>query len=224
MNIFLDFDGTLVDISNKYWWVYSEFFRLHGGREPDRENLWQAKRDGASDASLLEAARLDPRLAPDLKSHIQRHVETDAALELDRVFPGTESLLDELRALHALVLISARKNPQNLVNQIRRLGLDKYFAEILTASDESSRFPDGHTAKSILLTRSRWLPPGTQALIAGDAAMDIYTGKALGIKTCAVLSGIRSRSFLERLQPDHILDSVHQLPGIVGRIGYKTAK
>ncbi len=215
MNLFLDFDGTLVDISEKYWWVYSGFMQSRGGALPARELFWQTKRDGGSDATLLSSAGLDPRLAPELKAHIQGNIETNAALSRDTVFPGTESLLESLGRSHTLILISARKNPSNLRDQITSLGLDRYFAEILTAAGENESLPGGHTAKSVVLSGSRWIKPGAEALIAGDAAMDVLTGKALGIRTCAVLSGIRTRRFLEKLQPDHIVDSIHHLPAIL---------
>ena len=45
----------------------------------------------------------------------------------------------------------------------------------------------------------------------GDTGHDINTGKKIGIKTCAVLSGFMSRSALEDYKPDLILNNVSLL-------------
>jgi phosphoglycolate phosphatase len=50
-----------------------------------------------------------------------------------------------------------------------------------------------------------------QAMMVGDAPIDIAAGKALGLKTIAVLTGGHRREALLASQPDLILDSVADL-------------
>ena len=65
--------------------------------------------------------------------------------------------------------------------------------------------------------------PAQQAVIVGDGPIDITAGKALGLKTVAVLTGGDRRESLLASQPDLILDSVADLlprlagPGVSGR-------
>ncbi len=50
-----------------------------------------------------------------------------------------------------------------------------------------------------------------QAMMVGDGPIDITAGKALGLKTVAVLTGGHGREALRASQPDLILDSVADL-------------
>jgi phosphoglycolate phosphatase len=59
--------------------------------------------------------------------------------------------------------------------------------------------------------------PAQQAVMVGDGPIDITAGKALGLRTVAVLTGGGSRASLLASQPDVILDSVADLlPRLAG--------
>ena len=57
--------------------------------------------------------------------------------------------------------------------------------------------------------------PAQQAVMVGDGPIDISAGKALGLRTIAVLTGGDRRELLLASQPDLILDSVADLLSIV---------
>jgi phosphoglycolate phosphatase len=62
--------------------------------------------------------------------------------------------------------------------------------------------------------------PGREAVMVGDGPIDIAAGKALGLKTVAVLTGGARRESLLASQPDLILDSVADLiPRLAGARG-----
>jgi phosphoglycolate phosphatase len=46
----------------------------------------------------------------------------------------------------------------------------------------------------------------------GDTSMDIAAGRAAGMKTIGVLTGFDSRDDLLQQNPDHIIDSILDLP------------
>jgi phosphoglycolate phosphatase-like HAD superfamily hydrolase len=216
MNLLLDFDGTLVDIADKYWWAYTEFFLARGAALPDRAAFWSAKRDGADEARLLVLAAQNPSLAGELRQHIRNTIETEPALMRDRPLPGIIGLLSGLGEKHSLVLVSARADPRKLRGQIERLGFLGFLSEIITADEDCGALRTGETPKSRVLEGSRWLRE--PAIMIGDAKMDVDTAKALGIPSCAVLSGIRSHSFLDNLRPDYIIDSVFEIAGVLARL------
>jgi len=59
--------------------------------------------------------------------------------------------------------------------------------------------------------------PAQQAVMVGDGPIDITAGKALGLKTVAVLTGGDQRELLRASQPDLILNSVADLlPRLAG--------
>lgn len=47
--------------------------------------------------------------------------------------------------------------------------------------------------------------------VIGDAVVDIITGKNAGAKTIAVPYGLDTKEELQKVRPDHIIDSVTQL-------------
>jgi phosphoglycolate phosphatase-like HAD superfamily hydrolase len=55
-------------------------------------------------------------------------------------------------------------------------------------------------------------------LIVGDTEVDIRAGKAVRIKTVAVLSGIRDRAALEAEAPDAIVSDLHGLEDVIKRL------
>jgi phosphoglycolate phosphatase len=57
--------------------------------------------------------------------------------------------------------------------------------------------------------------PAQQAVMVGDGPIDMSAGKALGLRTIAVLTGGDRRELLLASQPDLILDSVADLLSIV---------
>jgi phosphoglycolate phosphatase-like HAD superfamily hydrolase len=97
--------------------------------------------------------------------------------------------------------------------QLDALELRPFFEAVLVGSPLSGV---ASAVKAGLLRQSRWLRPG--ALIVGDTEVDIRAGKAVGIKTVAVLSGIRSRAALEAEAPDAIVDDLHGLDDILFRL------
>jgi len=64
--------------------------------------------------------------------------------------------------------------------------------------------------------------PAHMAVMVGDGPIDITAGKALGLKTVAVLTGGNRREALAASQPDLILDSVADLLPRVLRQGATT--
>ena len=94
------------------------------------------------------------------------------------------------------------------MNELSWLGIDKYFKKILTGHSET----DGYAKKIELI--STVIAKDEIALIVGDTEADIITGKKLGFKTVAVLSGIRNREILALLNPDFIIRDIGKLSDI----------
>ena len=52
----------------------------------------------------------------------------------------------------------------------------------------------------------------------GDTVMDILEGKNAGVRTVAVLTGTQTRLDLAAAEPDFILESVRELPGVLSSV------
>jgi phosphoglycolate phosphatase len=75
---------------------------------------------------------------------------------------------------------------------------------------EAVRFVKPHP-EHLDLALKRLQVPAQQAVMVGDGAIDITAGKAVGLKTIAVLTGGNRREALVASQPDLILESVADL-------------
>jgi phosphoglycolate phosphatase len=107
--------------------------------------------------------------------------------------------LDRLSKKATLHICTARQYRQSALDQLDRLGLLSYFNTVMVT--EQSKSKDELITSTVLeLSPNDW--------IVGDTGKDIQVGHALGIKTCAVLSGFLSKKSLLPYKPDLILQSV----------------
>jgi phosphoglycolate phosphatase len=211
--IFLDFDGVLLDVSERYFRVHRALIQPCLGAGLDRTLYWNLKRQGRPIRDILEA---DGATEVDESTYRKLFVKTIEAREFlvhDVLIPGTREIVASLAHRHPLTLVTLRQEPDHLAMQLDALELRPFFEAVLVGSPLSGV---ASAVKAGLLRESRWLRPG--ALIVGDTEVDIRAGKAVGIKTVAVLSGIRSREALEAEAPDAIVDDLHGLEGVLSRL------
>lgn len=211
--LLLDFDGTLVDVRDKYYFVYSSYARQHGRTPIPSDEFWELKRSNAPESVILQRTGIPPSSVT-LAEFVRDHVETEAALRHDTLFPWTHDALRGLSAKHECVLLSARRDRAQLLRQLSSLGLTSYFRAVICAVHlpEHQVHPED-TPKAVALADTTLTRP---ALIAGDSGMDILTGRRLSLSTCAVTSGIRDENVLRSYSPDYLVPNLEYLPAIVG--------
>ncbi|HZV64704.1 MAG TPA: HAD hydrolase-like protein [Telluria sp.] len=196
MNIVFDLDGTLIDSRQR---LYRLFQQLAPAPALSFERYWDFKRSKVSNELIL-ARELG--FAPDAIALFVREwmalIESPAFLDLDANFDGMHATLALLRDTAALHVCTARQLREPALGQLERLGLLEYFDSVLVTCQSDS--------KEALIAAQ--LPQrSAQDWLIGDTGKDIQVGKALGMRTCAVLSGFLSRASLEPYGPDLILDS-----------------
>ena len=201
MNFFLDLDGTLLDGRRRYFLVHCRSLSMPAVLTQDE--YWGLKQRRVSEKDILhlhypfaDYAAYGARRLPML--------EDEELLKEDTLFPWTVDVLTELAACGTLFLVTLRRHADRLERQLERLGLLSRFAAILTAPPT-----DDPAATKAALIRP-YAHPGDW--IIGDTEADTGAGKMLGLRTCAVLSGIRDSSFLEPIHPDLLLASIQEFP------------
>jgi phosphoglycolate phosphatase len=209
--IFLDLDGPLLDVSARYIALHRHVLAELGRNGLPGLTYWQRKRSRCSEECILAEAGA----AVCADSYVRRRlalIETPEFLVHDRPWPWTHATLDRLGAVSPLVLVTARANRQLLLEQLDRLGLASFFHEIL--STPAGLRVDEEKADLIrnYLTRHRY--PSDGHMMVGDTEADVGAGKLAGLRTAAVLSGIRNREFLLQAQPDFLLSDIRELPFI----------
>jgi phosphoglycolate phosphatase-like HAD superfamily hydrolase len=205
--IFFDLDGTLLDVRLRHCRVHREVVLGLGGQEPDAADYWQRKRQGEPLASLL-ADGGNPR--PDETAYRQRwlaRIEAFDMLRLDEPFNGVRNLLTNLAASRPMGLVTLRQNSDALRQQLDWLGLASCFTTILSSPATAGRESE---IKCELLRYSSQAAPG--AVMVGDTEIDLRAGRAAGLRTVGVLSGLRNEHRLRQERPDALIESVASLP------------
>ena len=201
LKVFFDLDGTLLDVSERNYRVYSEVTKQFGGTPMDKTTYWDLKRKKTKWPELLPLSKLDAAIEREFLEVFITKIEDPKYLELDVLLPNAVRVLEEVSSKAACRLVSLRRNEANLHKELERLKLNDYFVEILSGHSES----DGYD-KKIELIKSRL--GNSRGVIIGDTEADIVTGKNLGLTTVAMLSGIRDEKFLEVLEPDYMLNDI----------------
>lgn len=208
--IFLDFDGTVIDVSARHYEVYRAVIKKYTSKNILSKNRYWEKR--CSGMSFVKVIQETHKLSDD--SYSERRyielIEMPRFLNLDRKFKGVKSVLKRLKAHGNVVLVTLRHNRKNLNRQLKQVGLDRAFDQVL--SDTGGGFGAKET-KQKLIENSPF--KSEIKYIVGDTEVDIESGRAAGCITIAVCSGMRQREYLNSFSPDHIIDSILELPDVI---------
>jgi phosphoglycolate phosphatase len=207
-SLFLDLDGPILDVSERYFRVHQYILKELGSRRlvRSKSSYWNMKRDRQPLSAILEKLS-QPRVDQAAFSRLWlANIESPEYLILDQVIPGATKQLLELGRLFTLVLVTLRHNRNGVHEQLRNLGLQPLLTKVLCqapAQDRSWEVKRDLIAESGLISNAAW--------IVGDTEVDIRAGKALGMGTVAVLSGIRNLKNLKAVSPDLIVKDIRHL-------------
>ncbi len=204
--IFLDLDGTLLDSTDAYIEAARIAFRAIGIQAPEDKVLLEIPKRIEQHQSIDELIRGDTKgfLSVYFKAY---YSVTEAKSKL---MPNVEDTLQTLCEHSKLAVITMRHCPNEVVyKQLDYLGVAKYFTHIVTSMDAPKPKP---SPDALLHCASAFGLELDDCLIAGDSLNDVRAGKAAGVKTVAVLSGLYHRNELAKEKPDLIIPDVNSLP------------
>lgn len=196
-NIFFDLDGTLIDSKSR---LYHLFQHLVPQSRLSYDDYWAFKQEKVSnEAILLNVFGFDKAAIQIFVTDWMKYIESPEFLAYDKKLPKVDQALNRLNKQATLHICTARQFRQKAVDQLDRLELLPYFASVMVTEQNKSK-DELITSTVFNLSSNDWM--------IGDTGKDIQVGHALGIKTCAVLSGFLSEKSLRLYKPDLILPSV----------------
>lgn len=196
MNLVFDLDGTLIDARPR---MYQLFCQLVPQAGLSFEAYWDYKRAKVSHEQLLQRLLdYDAAQLAQFNQHWMAAIESPAMLALDTPLAGVGATLQRLQQQASLHVCTARQLRQPVLDQLEQLELLPYFDSVLVTQQRNSK--QELIATLPQLSSADWM--------FGDTGHDINTGKALGMHTCAVLSGFLSHASLLPYKAELILDSV----------------
>lgn len=210
MTLFLDFDGPILDVAERYHRVHQDLVgAAHAGAFTTAE-FWELKRNRTPVREILQRCGAAPESLEAYSAGWLREIEAPARFGTDVVHPGVADALREWCARHRLVLVTLRQDAAQVRAELERFRLAGCFSDVLVGDP---RIRDGWQTKATLIRGSRWFEPG--GAMAGDTEIDLRAARLVGLKSIGVLSGIRNRRLLELEKPDHLLDKLVDLPQVL---------
>lgn len=204
--IFLDLDGTVLDVSTRYCRVHRETVEMRGGWPFPNSVYWEAKRNLVPELEILARCGLPPEAVWEAAADRRRKLESPRYLDLDEPWPWMADVLTQLEDLGRLAIVTLRHHPDRLERQVQRIGLHLFCEPVISGPGDGT--PE---AKAALIQRSGidWAPG---SVLVGDTEVDVASGRALGLRTVALGCGIRNPALLAACSPDVLLEDLRQVP------------
>ena len=203
--VVFDFDGTIVDSMKII------FDALNGALS--RRNLPTISLDllgrmaGRPISDILNAEMTVPE---PIKKAVEKDV-FNAYAEFCRtscqLLPNVESTLKALKSkgVKLGLLTTTPRKPLKAV--VRQLAIGKYF-DIMLAKDDAKNKPDPDGLKQII---TEFGIRKDECLYVGDSPTDVLTGKAAGVRTIAITTGVTTMEQLKEKKPDDFITDMEQL-------------
>ena len=238
--IFCDFDGPVVDVSDRYYSTYYlaladtiQFYRESSQGIEDlslqpnlavlsKEQFWEMKQNRIPDLQIARQSGLQNEEIDFFMRRVVKIVNSPDLLQQDKIQIGASWAL---KLLHSegfrLVLVTLRDRTE-ATHMLAKYGVLGLFSGIYGSDNRQAAYQNYTELKTQFLARAiaecdnRASRNG--AWIVGDTEADILAGKAMQIQTIGLTCGIRSYHQLSQLHPTVIetdlLSAARHLVGI----------
>lgn len=217
--IFCDFDGPIVDVSERYYMTYRQGLEhmqamTDGGagsiRYLSKAQFWTFKQNRIPDRQIahwsgLEGPQIDGFL--DLVSGLVNH---PSLLSYDQMQANAYAGLSIFQQCGVRVVLVTLRPPDQVMQFLAQHRLeggisDLYGMPTAQAVYQNHAHHKIERLQSAMANQKRLGYNLQHAWMIGDTEADIMAGQALGIETVAVTCGIRSQSYLQSFRPTHLM-------------------
>ena len=198
--IFIDLDGTIIDVWRRYFSILADFFDLTTDMFDAYRSLKKAIPDDRKLLSKLlnaDSARINKYL-----EFKRNNLETKNYLDMDTLLINAD-ILKKHFDLYQFSVLTIRRNRDALVDQYQTLGI-----EFLTQSTIVVN-PGGIDSKRNWLTEN--VSKIDQLIVIGDSEIDMATGGLSLCKTIFVNTGLRPfESIRKTYTPDFVYPDINE--------------
>ena len=212
MRIITDFDGPVMDLSDRYYHVYQ--LCLAQVREPNQSikiltkaEFWAYKRAKVSERQVGISSGLTAAQAEIFKQIRDRTAHQLKYLPFDRVIPGAIPALEQIKASGVDLIVMTLRRTCELNVAFEQYGLDRFFPldRRYCLADDYQKQGDIKDKTQLMAQALSELKSEPNTWMIGDTETDIIAAQTHGIRVIGVLSGIRDLDRLEQYQPDRIV-------------------
>jgi len=196
--IFFDLDGTLIDYSKRNYYTYKLLIKKYKLRTLPFNTYWKLKR---SKTIVVDNQNFS--------NDFINLIESPNALKKDRLFKYSKKVLALLKDKgYELYLVSYRASRKQTILQLKSLGIYDYFTEVCLGKGIN-----GNITKSKYIKKH--IKKDDDVYVVGDTEDDILAAKKVNAISIAVLSGIRNKKILLKLNPNFIISDIRSLSKII---------
>ncbi|MDA0269148.1 MAG: HAD family hydrolase [Cyanobacteria bacterium] len=220
--IFTDFDGPIMDVSERYYQVYQDCLKQvqEIGQELtvlSKADFWRLKRAQIPERQIGQFSGLHDDQARYFARLRRETVHNAPYLIYDQVLPGAIAALEHLQSLgYELVVMTMRRN-QTLNQALKHHNLERFFAP-----QHRYCIPDDHLKAADIVEKPRLmgqaladLPSAQSTWMVGDTEADMAAAHAHDIPIIAVLSGIRDRERLLACNPTWVANNLFEAVQVI---------
>ena len=208
--IIFDLDGTLInsieDITNALNYAFGPY------GISDLTTSEVTKLIGEGPLKLVQDVLTERNLLSDTKVLVTRFIDYYTSHPADKtvLYPGTGEMLEAFKGLKMAIVTNKTEELSRRI--LKKFELDAYFDMVVAVDTIAQRKPSPGPVMHVLSAFN--LTP-EDAIIVGDSAIDIQTGKASFVRTVAVTHGYGKDGFQK--EADFIISSLPELIDIVKR-------
>lgn len=210
--VIFDLDGTILDSLDAFWRAFNAGVATFKLEPVVKERLLVLMNRGASLAEILgdiypalgaEAASLTVEgIMVEIRKEYLARSEDEVELT-----SGAQEMLSRLRlgGLKIGVVTSRTVIPEKGWRELTKLQV-AHFIDVMVTGAKARRKPAPDTIIECL-KRLELLPE--ECIFVGDSQVDIIAGRAAGVRTVAVATGVTRLQALAAELPDFIFDDLH---------------
>ena len=207
--VFFDVDGTLADARRDIASAMNRVLKALGRPERSAEEISSYIGTGVKDLISKSLGGGDPGLVDRATALYEeeylKHPADHAVL-----YPGVKELLKNLPDKRKFILTNRYSHLAAAL--LEKLGISGFFEEVFGGDDEGCIKPSACVLDRILPAVR---VDKKEALIVGDMAIDVMTGKNSGVRTCWVTYGLGKGEDVLPLKPDYVIDRISELGKII---------
>jgi len=217
MTVFCDFDGPILDVSDRYYNTYrlglkavQDDCQLQGRsiavNQLSKSQFWQMKQNRVPDPEIAMRSGLQSDQIGLFLQQVSQIVNQPTLLHQDRLQPGVRSAVELLRAQKVRLMLVTLRCQSQAIQVLQSYGLLHLFEGVWGAADQSAADHNSAQHKTELLAAAiascSWQhSPAHSAWMIGDTEADVLAGQEMGLRTIALTCGIRSQSYLNKFAP-----------------------
>jgi phosphoglycolate phosphatase-like HAD superfamily hydrolase len=211
--IFTDFDGPIMDVSERYYQVY--LYCLAKIRQPEqvvrtlsKSEFWEYKRSQVPEKEIAIMSGFEDEQQAIRFAHLRRAtVHTNPYFDYDRLLENAIPALEKAQQAGVDLAVMTMRRRRELEPVLDQYNLRRFFKSdrIFCLDDDYVKTVDTQDKPKLMKLAQANLPSVDQQWMIGDTEADILAAQSHNIPVIAVLSGIRNQPQLEKYQPSQIL-------------------